>query len=138
MIAFDLRVGGVDVAEDLGARGFAGLLALVDVDEGALLFALVAIEDAQRNVDAGAERLGAVGIVVGGVVGVPAAEGGIGRAVGDGQLVIGFGLLNGLERGLQIGPGIEGDLAEVVERLQARRRNRMGPRRRTARPGCGR
>ena len=44
-----------------------------------------------------------------------------------GQLVIGLRLLDRLQRRLQVGPRGQRDLAEVVERLQARQRNRTGP-----------
>jgi hypothetical protein len=81
-VAAHLLVGRVHIAEDLGARRFGQLLAAVDVDQRALLLALVLVEDAQRNVDAEAERLDAVGVVVRRVVGVPRAEGRIGGAVG--------------------------------------------------------
>ena len=47
----------VHIAEDLRARGFAGLLAALDIDLGALLLALVLVEDAQRNVHACAQSL---------------------------------------------------------------------------------
>src|ERR1017187_3100688 len=52
--AFHLCVGRIHVAEDLGARGLGQLAIAVDVDQRALLFALVAVEDSQRNIDAGA------------------------------------------------------------------------------------
>ena len=51
-VALDLRIGRVNVAEDLGACRFSELLVAADVDCSALLLSLVAIEDAQRNVDA--------------------------------------------------------------------------------------
>ena len=49
MLAFDFGVGGVHVGEHLRANGLAGLAAAVDVDLGALLLALVAVEDAQAE-----------------------------------------------------------------------------------------
>ena len=63
-IALHLRIGRIHVAEDLSACGLAGLLAAVDVDERALLFALVVIEDTQRNIHAGADCLCPIGVIV--------------------------------------------------------------------------
>jgi len=61
-VALDLGVGGVHVAEDLAAW-LAGLLALLNIDQRALLLALIVVEDAQGNADAQAERLDAVGLL---------------------------------------------------------------------------
>ncbi len=56
-VAAHLFVGGVDIAEDLRPRGISQLVAAVDVDQRALLLALIAVEDAQRYVEAAAERI---------------------------------------------------------------------------------
>ena len=111
-------VGRVHIAEDLRTRGFAGLLAAVDVDQRALLLALVAVEDAQRNAHADAESLYAIRIVIRGVVRIPRAVSRIGRTVGDSQLVVGLGLLDRLQRGLQVGPSMPAPISIVVQRLQ--------------------
>ena len=116
--ALHLHVGRVHVAEDLRSRGFSQLLIAAYIDLSALLLALVPVEDAERNVDAGAQCIAAKGVVECGVVGVPSAKGRIGGTVGEGQLVIGVGLLNGLKRGAQVGPGVQGYLTKIFERLQ--------------------
>ena len=60
MLLSHQRVRRVHVAEHLRPRRFAGLLAALDVDLRALLLALVAVENAQRNADAQPQRLTAV------------------------------------------------------------------------------
>ena len=94
------------------------MLAAVDVDQRAFLLALIAVEDAQRNAHAGADRLRAIGIVGRGVICEPACEGRIGRAVRHGQLVVGLGLLNRLQRRLQVGPRRQRGIAVGFQRLQ--------------------
>src|SRR5271155_812127 len=56
-VAAHFFVGGVDIAEDLRPRGISQLVAAVDVDQRSLLLALIAVEDAQRNVEAEAEGI---------------------------------------------------------------------------------
>src|ERR1700723_3143479 len=56
-VAAYLFVGGGDIAEDLRPRGFCQLVAAVDVDQRALLLALIAVEDAQRYVEAAADGI---------------------------------------------------------------------------------
>jgi len=58
-----LFVRRVDVAEDLGTRGFASLLTPADINLRALLLTLVVIEDAQRNIDAGASVWDSIGLL---------------------------------------------------------------------------
>jgi hypothetical protein len=62
-VAAHQLVGRVHIAEDLGARGLTGLAAAVNIDLCSLLFALIAVEDAQRNIDAQAQRLVRIRIV---------------------------------------------------------------------------
>ena len=56
-VAAYFLVGGIDIAEDLRPGGFCLLVAAVDVDQRALLLALIAVEDAQRYVEAAAEGI---------------------------------------------------------------------------------
>src|ERR1700689_4128003 len=117
-VAVESGVGGIHVAVDLGFGGLAQLFVALDVDLRAQLFALVGIEDAQRNADAGPESVQGVGVVEGAVVGVPEADGGVRRTVSLGQLVIGFGLLLGKYGGAEVRTSVERLLAIVVEREQ--------------------
>ncbi len=63
--------------------------------------------------------LRASGLLIGAVVGVPEADGGIGRAVGFGQFVVGFGLLHGKYGSVQVRTSVECLFAIIVEREQA-------------------
>ena len=98
------------------------LAASIDINLSAQFFALVAIEDAQRNANAGAHGLNRVGIVVRRVIGVPAGKGWIGRSVGFGKLVVRLRLLNRLHRCLKIRTGGKRSLAKFVERFQISRK----------------
>lgn len=62
---------GVDIVEDLRLGRVRSTGASVDIDQRALLFALVLVEDPQGNVDAEAKGLDAVRVIVRRVVGVP-------------------------------------------------------------------
>ena len=97
-VAPHLLIRRIHVAGYLGARRVFKLLITVDVDQRALLLALVAVEDAQRNTDAESKRIIALWVVVGFVVGIPRAECGIGRAIGNSQFMVRVRLLDGLER----------------------------------------
>ena len=117
----------VTPANETAIETAAQLLVAADVDQRALLFALVAVEDAQRNVHAGAQRVAAKVVVECGVVGVPGALGWIGRAIGNGQLMVGLGLLYSFECGAQVGPLVQSNLAEVgcamhLQRINSHRR----------------
>lgn len=83
--------------------GFTGLLAAVNINECALLLAVVFVRDAQRDAYVDAERLYAVRIIVRGGVRVPGGEGRIGRIVGHSRLMIGLESFDRLQRGLQVG-----------------------------------
>src|SRR5580692_11001827 len=117
-VAIENGVGGVYVAVDLGFGGFAQLFVALDVNFRAQLFALVGVEDAQGNADTGSDSVQGVGVVVGAIVGIPQADGGIGRAVSLGQLVVGFCLLHREYGGAQVRAGVERLFAIVVEREQ--------------------
>ena len=58
----DSLVGRVNIAESLRTGSLSQFLAAIDVDEGSLLFALVLIEYAHRNLHAEAEGVVVVGI----------------------------------------------------------------------------
>jgi hypothetical protein len=115
-VAFDLGVGGVDVAEDLLAGGLRQLAGAAYIDLRALFLALVAIEEAQGYREAEAERLVGIGIVEGRIVGVPGGESGVGRSVGLGKFVVGGGLLLSLEGGAEVGTSVESGFADVFKR----------------------
>ena len=52
-----VHVSRIDVVEDLRLGGVPQPLVAADIDLGPRLFALIAVEDAQRNGDAGADLL---------------------------------------------------------------------------------
>ena len=95
-IAAHYLVGRVHIAEHLGPRRFARLPAAVDVNQGPFLFALVPIEDTQRNAHADADSFRAIGIIRRGVIRKPCGISRIGRAVRDRQFVVGVRLLKRL------------------------------------------
>src|SRR6266704_4003466 len=70
-VALHTGVRGIHVAIDLRACGLCEFVAAVDVQPGAQFFALIAIEDAQRNADTGADGLISVGVAEGRVVNLP-------------------------------------------------------------------
>src|SRR5580658_2610718 len=70
-VAVENGVGGIYVAVDLSLGGLAQLFVALDVNLSAQLFALVSVEDAQWNADAGSESVQCVRVVEGTVVGVP-------------------------------------------------------------------
>src|ERR1700739_965298 len=73
-VAVQLGVCRVNIAEDLCLSGVCQLLIAADVDPGALLLALVAVENAQGDAYADTQRLDSIWVVVRRVVRVPAAE----------------------------------------------------------------
>ncbi len=88
-------------------------LRVADIDFGPQFLALVAIEDAQRNVDADPEvkyqrRIAAY----------VQTECRIGGSIGYRQLVIGLGFIHRLHGGAQIGPLGQSDIVELIERRQ--------------------
>src|SRR5579875_3684600 len=86
-------VGGeglIDVVEDLVAGRDFGKVGRLRLETGALLLSLVAVEDADWDGNLEAESVVDAGALV------FAAEGGIGGAVGIGQLDVGVGKSDGL------------------------------------------
>ena len=57
-IAAQGGVGGIDIGVDLGFDAFAQLLVAFDVNFRTQLLALVAVEEAERDADAGADGVG--------------------------------------------------------------------------------
>src|SRR5215831_2261394 len=107
------RIRGIDIAVDLGLGSLPQLLVPLDIKSGAQLFALVLVEDAQGNIDAGAQSIQSVRIVEGSVMREPKANRGISGSIGLGKLVICLRLLNAQHGGAKIGAAIEGILAVV-------------------------
>ena len=97
---------------------FGSLLASVDVDQRALLLALIPVEYPQWDADAEAESLAAIRVIGRGVIRLPRAEGWIGGTIGDSKLVIGLRLLDGLDGRPQVRPVVQRNLMVIVERLQ--------------------
>ena len=117
-IAAHQFVGIVDVAENLRFGRFGSLLASVDVYQCAFFLALVLVEDPQRDADAEAESLVGIRVIGRGIVGVPGTECWIGGPIGDGEFVIGLGLLDCLDRGSQVWPVVESNLVIIGQGLQ--------------------
>ena len=104
-------VSGVHIAEHLGPGGLHKLVVAVDIQLRALFFALVAVENAQRNAYAEADVL-----INGRIAAHVEAEGRIGRSIGDSQPVVCLALSTDCKRRSQVRPRIERGLADVVER----------------------
>ena len=99
--------GLVDVGDDLVAGGGLAEAGGVGLVAGGLLVALIAIEEAQGDVD------GEAGGVVGAGTVVLAFEGGVGGSVGDGEAGVGFGGSDGGLGGGEVGTFGEGLLDEA-------------------------
>ena len=110
--------GLIDVGDDLVASGGFGEAGGVGLEAGGVLVALVAIEDADGNVD------GEAGGVFGSGAVVLAFEGGVGGAVGDGEAGVGVGGGDAEARGGVVGAVGEGGLDELVLGLGRRRAGR--------------
>ncbi len=110
--------GLVDVRDDLVASGGFGETGGVGLEAGGDLVALVAIEDADGDVD------GEAGGVFGSGAIVLAFEGGIGGAVGDGEAGVGVGGGYAEARCGVVGAVGEGGLDELVLGLGTRRAGR--------------
>ena len=120
-IAEHLRIRRVHIAEHRRLRRVITLLAALNVNLRPLLFALVAVEYSQRDLDADPKRLVRIRIVSRRVVGVPAAPRRVGRAVRNRQLVVDFRFLNLLQRRLQVRTPCQRKTMKVIQRRQLRR-----------------
>src|SRR5580692_6360062 len=104
-------VGGIDIVEDLRSGSLNQSRVAVDIKLCALFFTLVAIENAQRDIDADPNVL-----VNRWVAAAVETEDWIRRPVSDGEPMIGLRLFDRLYRGSQIRPRIQSHLAHVVKR----------------------
>src|SRR5208283_1117599 len=109
---------GINIAQHLGLGRFPQFLRAPDVELRAQLFSLIAVENTQRDTDADADGVNGKRIVSGRVVGIPAAQRRVRRAIGDRQLVLGLSLVHSLNGSPQVRPSIECDLPEFIARLQ--------------------
>src|SRR5947209_541904 len=112
-VAAQRRIRGVNVAEHLRLNGAPHPLVPGNVQLRAQLFPLVSVEDTQWNTHTDAEVL-----IYGRVAADIEAEDRVSRSVGGGKSVVSLGLIDGLRRSSQVGPGIQSDLAEFFQCLK--------------------
>ena len=109
--AVDRGIGGIHIAEHLRPRCRCESVIAINIQLCAQFFALIAIEDPQRNTDAEPDVL-----IDRRIAPDIETEGRVGRSIGDREPMIGLCLIDGLQRGPQVRPRIERCLAHVVQR----------------------
>src|SRR4029077_2202364 len=87
-----------------------------DIKLSAQLLPLITVEDSERDADTGADGIEGVWVIPRAIVRIPDAEGWIGRAVCNREVVIDFRQFPRLHGLLQIRPHGQRDIPEILER----------------------
>ena len=109
--AIDRGIGGVHIAENLGARSLHQLFITADVKLRSLFLSLIAIEDPKRKINADAE----VGVDRR-VASYIESDGGIGRSIRPCQAMVGLCFIHRLQCRHQIRASGQSSLPDFIQR----------------------